>query len=127
MALTLTTKARNAACDAIVDLVDEGTGAGKIKIRDSGNTILVTFTLSDPGFGAASSGAAAAASVPKQAAASATGTAANFIATDSDDETMFSGTVTATGGGGDVTIDNASIASGQTCNLTSLTITVPAS
>lgn len=35
------------------------------------------------------------------------------------------GTVTATGGGGDLTLDNASIANGQTVTITTKTLTAP--
>ncbi len=33
MAVTLETSARNAACDAIVDLVDAGAGAGTLSLK----------------------------------------------------------------------------------------------
>lgn len=39
---------------------------------------------------------------------------------------VIQGTVTATGGGGDITLDNVNIADGQTVNITSLTFTMPA-
>lgn len=56
-------------------------------------------------------------------AASATGTAASFRVKDSTVTTChIQGTVTATGGGGDLTLDNTSIASGQTVNVTTFTI-----
>ena len=34
MAITLSTAARNAACDAVVDLIDAGAGAGKLRIKE---------------------------------------------------------------------------------------------
>ena len=69
----ISTPARNAACDAIVDLVDGGAGAGTLAIRtgspptnpadaDSG-TLLGTLTFSDPAFGAASGGTATASAI----------------------------------------------------------------
>lgn len=52
------------------------------------------------------------------------GTAGYFRIVDSAGTTChLQGTVTATGGGGDMTIDNTSIASGQTVNVTSFTLT----
>jgi hypothetical protein len=36
---------------------------------------------------------------------------------------VVQGTVTATGGGGDMLVTNTSIATGQACNFTSLTVT----
>ena len=35
------------------------------------------------------------------------------------------GTITATGGGGDMTVDNTSVTAGQTVNITAFTITAP--
>lgn len=126
MATTLSTKARNAACDAVVDLCDEGAGAGKLKIKD-GTTLLCTITLADPAFGAASTGVATLAGTPRSGTGVAAGDADNFEVTDSDDEVMWTGSVTATGGGGDLTLDNVNIAVDQTVNVTGLTHTQPAS
>ena len=68
MAVRISTAARNAACDAVVDLIDGGAGAGVLRIYSGAQpatpatspsgTLLAEFTLSDPAFGAASSGAA---------------------------------------------------------------------
>jgi len=52
------------------------------------------------------------------------GTAGYFRIYDSAGTTChLQGTVTATGGGGDMTIDNTSIANGQTVNITGFTLT----
>jgi|SRR5687768_8500082 len=125
MATVLPTASRNAACDAVVDKVDQGAAAGKLKIRAS-TTILCTITLEDPAFGAASTGVATGASFPKSAAASASGTADNYIVTDSDD-TIIIGPVDLTEGSGSNQIDNTDINSGQTVNVSTLTHTQPAS
>jgi hypothetical protein len=54
----------------------------------------------------------------------ATGTAAHWRLYASGGTTCHSqGTVTATGGGGDMTVDNTSFASGQTFNVTAFTRT----
>lgn len=115
MALTLTTKARNASADARVDLVDEGAGAGKVRIYTAAfATMLVEIAFDDPAFGAASSGSASAAGLPNSGTAAATGTAAVYRVMDSDNEEMWSGAV-----GSDMTLDNTSIVSGQTVSITS--------
>jgi hypothetical protein len=57
-------------------------------------------------------------------AASGTGTAGHYRLTNGTD--IEEGTITATGGGGDLTLDNVSIASGQTVTVTSWTRTMPA-
>lgn len=124
MAVTLGTPARNAACDAVVDLLDAGSGAGKVRIRAS-TTTLVDITLADPAFGSASTGVATAASLPKSGTAGATGTADNFQVLDSDNNVVWSGTAGTSGT--DMILDNTSIANGQTVNLTAFTHTQPAS
>jgi hypothetical protein len=58
------------------------------------------------------------------ATASGTGTAGHYRLTNGTD--IEEGTVTATGGGGDLTLDNTSIASGQTVTVSSWTRTLPA-
>jgi hypothetical protein len=65
MAFEISTAARDAACDAIVDLIDSG-GTGTIQIRDgaqpaspndvASGTLLATLTFSATAFGASSSG-----------------------------------------------------------------------
>lgn len=123
MAVTLSAASRSAACDAVVDKCDQGAGAGKLKIRTSGAALLVTIPLSDPAFGAASSGVATAAGLPLSAAASGTGTADNAEVTDSDDVVLWSGTLAAMG----LSLDNVSINAAQIVTITSWTHTQPAS
>ena len=56
--------------------------------------------------------------------ADATGTAAHFRIYASDGTTCHAqGTVTATGGGGDLTVDNTSFASGQSFTVTTFSLT----
>ena|ERR1041384_1925702 len=124
MSVTLSTAARNAACDGVVDLVDQGSGAGKLRIR-AGSTTLVDIALADPGFGAASGGVATAASLPRSGTAIAGGNADNFQVLDSDNNVLWSGTAGTSGT--DMIMDNTSIANGQTVNLTAFTHTQPAS
>jgi hypothetical protein len=123
MAGTLSTAARSAACDAVVDLVDGGSGAGKLKIRTSGAALLVEIDLADPAFGAASAGVATAADLPKAGVATGSGTADNAEVTDSDDTVIWSGTLAAMG----ITLDNTSINVDQTVTITAFTHTQPAS
>ena len=58
------------------------------------------------------------------ASASGTGTAGHYRITNGSD--IEEGTVSATGGGGDLTLDNASIATGQTVTISTWTRTMPA-
>ena len=132
MTIQLSTSARNARLDAIE--TDTGTSA-VIKIRtgaqpaacataDSG-TVLATFSLASDWAAAASSGAKALSSLPvSDVSADATGTAGHFRLYKSDGTTcQVQGSVTATGGGGDMTLDNTSIALLQIVNITAFTLT----
>jgi len=127
MAITHVTALRNVLADAVDNYINT-TGStdagGDIVIRAS-TTILVTFALSNPAFGAASSGVVTGSSLPKNANATAGGTADNFLLRDRDNATALSGSVTATGGGGDIQVSNTSIANGQACQLDTLTYTAP--
>lgn len=125
MAITLGTAARNAACNATVDLVDAGSGAGKLKIKDGGS-VLATVTLDDPAFGNAATGVATAEGLPLAFTGSASGEADGYDVTDSDDNVIWSGVVTGTGGGGDLELDNVNIANGQDGEITAWTHTHPA-
>lgn len=135
MAVRLPTGARNAACDAVVDRADAGSAAGKIRIYTGSQpasandaatgTLLAEVTLQDPAFGAASSGVATL-SDPAAVTAGATGTAGWFRMLDSDNNTVLDGSVTATGGGGDLELATTSITSGLSVDITGGTVTMPA-
>ena len=125
MALTLGTAARNAACDAVVDLVDVG-GGGKVVIKTAGASVLATIPTAATAFGSASTGIATAASLPLSANASASGTAATYEVQNNAGTVIWSGTVSATGGGGDMQLSTTTITSGQPVSITSWTHTQPA-
>jgi hypothetical protein len=92
---------------------------------DSG-TLLVEFDLGSDWAAAASSGSKALSSTPISATAAGTGTAGYYRIYESTATTCHEqGSVTVTGGGGDMTIDNASITTGQTVKITSWTKTAP--
>lgn len=136
MATRISTVARTAAADAIVDQLDAGPAAGYIEIRTGAQpatantaatgTLLATLTLSDPAFGAAVSGVATASAITSDAAADATGTAGWFRAYTSAAGAVIDGSVTATGGGGDLQLNSVSIVLGGTVSITSWTVTMPA-
>ena len=136
MAIHLSTAAQNAAADAVVDLIDGGAGAGTLKIYSGtqaananttpAGTLLATIAWADPAFGSASAGVATATD-PVAVNASATGTAGCFLVEDSTGANVFDGTVTATGGGGDLTLSSVSLVSGSPVDITAFTYTQPAS
>lgn len=131
MALQFSTTVRNARLDAVETAI--GTSA-VLKIRtgsapancataDSG-TVLATLNLPSDWMAAASGASKSLSGTWQDASADATGTAAHFRLYASDGTTCHAqGTVTVTGGGGDMTLDNTSIASGQTVSVTSFTLT----
>lgn len=128
MAITLETATRNAMAAAAAALVDAGAAEGKCEILTTASAVLlVSFELGDPAFGAPAAGVVTASGLPIQATAVGTGTAAVLRVVDSDDNIVWSGTAGGSGSGADAILDNASIETGQTCNLTSLTFTMPAS
>jgi hypothetical protein len=135
MAFRLSDDTRNKACDAIVDDIDAGAGAGTIAIRtgaqptnvgdaDSG-TLLGTLTFSDPAFGGAASGTATASAITSDTNADNSGTAGHFRIKDSDGNIVADGTCGQ--GTGDLSFDNAVIVAGGTIAITSFTVTVPVS
>ena len=131
MAIQLSTTVRNAKLDAVETAV--GVSA-VLKIRtgaqpancgtaDSG-TVLATLNLPSDWMAAASGGTKALAGTWTDASADAAGTAAHFRLYATDGTTChMQGTVTATGGGGDMTVDNVVFATAQTFNVTTFTWT----
>jgi hypothetical protein len=130
MSIQLAVSTRNARLDAIE--TDIGTDP-LLKIRtgappadcataDSG-TVLASMTLPTDWLAAAASGAKDKSGTWSDSSADATGTAAHFRIYTSGGVCKLQGTVTATGGGGDMELDNTSIASGQNVTVTGFTLT----
>jgi hypothetical protein len=85
-------------------------------------TLLASMALPSDFMAAASAGAKAIAGTWQDASADATGTA-GYFRINQGATCHMQGTVTASGGGGDMIIDNVSIASGQQVNVTAFTLT----
>jgi hypothetical protein len=124
MAVTHPTTIRSSLADLVVDLIDAGAGAGTLEFQTSGNVEVATLTFSDPAFGAAASGVATASAITSDSSATG-GTIAKAVAKDSNGNTVFSCSVTATGGGGDITLSSVVVSAGQTVSVSSLTYTAP--
>lgn len=131
MALQLSVSVRNARLDAIESTIGTspilrirtGAAPATCATADSG-TVLATLTLPSDWMAAASSGSKALSGTWQDSSADNTGTAAHFRIYDSGGTTChLQGTVTATGGGGDLTVDNTSLASGQSFSITAFTLT----
>lgn len=129
MAITHVTAVRNSLAAIVSTAADAGVGAAKIQITKSAGSytagnILAEITLSDPAFGAPSTGTITAAGLPvEDTTANNTGTAVEFRLVDSADTEVFHGTVTATGGGGDMEMSSTGITAGDAVRITSFTYT----
>lgn len=131
MTIQLSAGVRNAMLDAIESTIGTsavlkirtGAAPADVATADSG-TVLATLTLPSDWMAAASTGSKAKSGTWQDTSADATGTAAHFRIYASDGTTAhLQGTVTATGGGGDMTVDNTSFASGQQFTVTAFTLT----
>jgi hypothetical protein len=128
MGIVLETIARNAACDAIVDLIDVG-GAGTLEFKSADSSVagtneVATVTFGATAFGAASTGVATANSTTDDTSA-AGGTVTHFTIFNGSAAPVFRGTVTATGGGGDIEMSTTTVGATDTVSITSLTATMP--
>lgn len=131
MTVQLSTTVRNARLDAIETTISTSailkirTGAqpANCGTADSG-TVLATLSLPSDYLAAASGGTKAKSGTWEDTSADATGTAAHWRLYASDGTTCHAqGSVTATGGGGDLTVDSTSFVSGQPFTITGWTFT----
>ena len=130
MAIKYSVAVRNAQLDALETAIGTGavlkmrTGAppATVATADSG-TVLATLTLPSDWMAAASSGSKAKTGTWEDMSADATGDAGHFRVYASDGTTAhIQGTITATSGGGDMELDNISIAAAQAVTVTGFTI-----
>jgi len=124
MAVTHTTAIRTLLADTVVDQIDLNTPPGKIIMQTSGGTTVATLTFSNPAFGAASSGVATASAITADSSAVG-GTVAKAEFRQGGGTAVVLCSVTATGGGGDITLNSVVISAGQQVSITSLTYTAP--
>jgi hypothetical protein len=131
VALQESVSVRNARLDSIESTIGVSailkirTGAppANCAAADSG-TVLATLNLPADWMAAAAAGAKAKSGTWQDASADNAGTAGHWRLYASDGVTChLQGTVTATGGGGDMTVDNTVFAAAQNFTVTSFTIT----
>ena len=128
------TTLRTARAQQIVDKIDAGSGPGKIKFYTAtrpatgaaitDQILLGTVPLNKP-CATVSSGVLtwAVSPVPEDDSADSNGTAAWCRFLDSNDNVVMDGSVTATGGGGDVTLNTVSLVAGGPIRITGGTLT----
>lgn len=121
MAVTLETAARNAAANAVTELVN----GGSIQFQTSADAAVATLPLSATAFAPAANGTATANAITSDTnAAGGTITKARFRT--SGGATVWTVSVTETGGGGDITLSSTTIGAGDTVAVSSYTHTQPA-
>jgi hypothetical protein len=135
MTMRLSTSAKDGILDSGVDTVFDGcvlelrTGTQPASANSASTGTLLWFCAKTSAFGAASAGAKVATSFTSLGQDA--GDAGWFRlrqtvdagSTDGSDE-RWDGSVTAAAGGGDLTLDNVSIASGQTVAISALTLSL---
>jgi len=141
MAMRISTAARNAACDAVVDLVDSGSGTAKLQLWSGslpaqvGGTpsglLLAEFDLPNPCFGSASNGVATAnvgsISPTQGEAAAGAGTMVGFVrVVDRAGQTVWENDSVGTSGT-QIVLNTTTISAGADVSVTSWTVTMPAS
>lgn len=130
MPFQFSTAARNASLDAIeaaigtspILRIRSGAAPANCAAARSG-TVLATMNLPADWLAAAAAGSKGLLGTWQDAAADAAGTAGHFEIMDSTGTTChMQGTVTGTGGGGDMEIQNTNIAAGQSITVTAFAI-----
>lgn len=131
MALQYSVAVRNAGLDSrettigtsAVLKIRSGAAPANCAAADSG-TVLASITCPSDWMGAAAAGVKALAGTWEDTSADATGTAAHFRLYASDGTTCHAqGTVTGSGGGGDMEVSNTSFAAGQPFSVTTFSLT----
>lgn len=126
MTLQYSVTVRNAQLDAwetaigTAPILELRTGAppADCAAADSG-TLIASMTLPTDWASAASAGSKSKSGTWQDLSANASGTLGHYRIKDSGGTTCHEqGTITATGGGGDMTVDNASVVAGQTVTVT---------
>lgn len=120
------TALRTTLCDAFIDAIDDGPAAGIIELFTAAfGALLATLTFADPAFPAAVAGVGTANAIVGDASADASGTAVLFRISESTPNALFEGTVGS--GSGDIDFNTNIFTAGDTIDITSMLITMPAS
>lgn len=133
MAITFSTAILKIITDAVADAADAGSSAPTIELQSAADAVLAIVSLDGTAaFGSATTAdpsVAQATGLPATpiafvgTEAAGAGTACTkFQQKDGNGTVIWSGTVTVTGGGGDLTLDNTSIAEDQNGTITSYTL-----
>jgi hypothetical protein len=138
MTVNISLVARNIACTSIISLIDQGTTLpnGYLQIRSgtkppspqaapTDGLLLATLSFSNPAFGPVNNGTTTANTISSDTNIDNTGQASWFRIYNRDSGAVMDGSITATGGGGDLEFDFIDFVKGGTVNILSLTATMP--
>jgi hypothetical protein len=133
MGTRLADSARNKAVDGVTAQINTGASPAVIQVRSgaqpatpatvASGTLLATFTLPNPAFGAAATGSAALLGVPITAAFVAAGTAGWFRVLDRGGAAVYDGTVATSGA--ELNLSSTTVAAGVDLILTSGSFAFP--
>jgi hypothetical protein len=124
MTIAHATAARTAAADLIVDRIDAGSAAGKLKLYTASfGALMTSIDFSDPAFDAASGGAAVmtAGAITGTISLSGTNVMAKFRIEDSDGNEVLNGDVGLSGA--DINLTNTTFNQNDTVTINSITYT----
>lgn len=122
---------------AMLDAIETDLGASPVLYLRSGSapgtcagadtgTLISTIAMAADAFQAAGSWAKAITAALSDTSADNAGTLGHWRIKTSGAVTKLQGTITATGGGGDMTVDNTSVTAGQQIDVSSFAINFPA-
>lgn len=123
--MILETVLRNVLADAIDAEINTGAGTATLLFETSADVEVATINLQNPAFGAAATGVITLQGVPLSDATATGGTVAQASIYDRDSTKQLEMTVGTSGT--EIIISSTAVGAGDTVELTSLTITVPAS
>jgi hypothetical protein len=115
---------RNEIANYVTGLINAGPAAGKLVFQDVQGKTVATLTFADPAFAPATNGLATANAITPDFNALG-GTINKAVAQDSTGKSVFTCTVTATGGAGDIQLSGLAVAVGQQVSLSTLAYVAP--
>lgn len=124
MSVTHPTAVRDSITNLVTGKIDAGGGAGKLVFLTAGGVAVATLIFSTTSFSASSGGIANSNPITSDTNA-AGGTIAKAELRDFTGLIIVQCSVTATGGGGDITLNSLVISAGQQVDLTTMSYTAP--
>lgn len=124
MALTLETGMRDDLANQMDDSINTGGGTSNMKLETSGDVEVATLDFQDPAFGASSTGVITLQGTPIEDTGATGGTVAQFSIYARSGTKQLEGVVAVSGA--DLDLTSLAVGAGDTVELTSFSITVPA-